>query len=83
MKDPVQPQCNLTVARPMNSRSYWIKLGCCVGFLIVLALSSIYGDWHGNLGWPWNGLLHIGTAVAEVLSPFVFIYLVILATKLK
>jgi len=65
------------------NRSYWLKFGGCVVFLLLVGTSTISAEWRSSLGWPWEGLLGIATAAGEVLSPFVFIYLVILAMKLK
>jgi len=63
--------------------NYWIKIaGCCV-FLALFAAIEISGDWYGPLGWPWNGLLRIGSVLVTASSPFVFIYLIILATRQK
>ncbi len=64
-------------------RSYWLKFGACVAFLVLFAASAINGRWYDSLGWPWNGLFQIGIAVAEVASPLVFIYLVIVASRHK
>ena len=65
------------------NRSYWLKFGCCASFLILVGISAISPQWRSSLGWPWQGLLDIATATGEALSPFVFIYLVILAVKQK
>jgi len=60
-----------------------MEFGSCVAFLLFLAASEFNRGWYVSLGWPWDGLFQMGTATAEIFSPFVLIYLVILAMKLK
>jgi hypothetical protein len=64
-------------------RSYRMKFGGCVVFLLLLFTSMIGGDWYGAVPWPFNGMSRIAVALAELLSPFVSIYFVSLAMKLK
>jgi hypothetical protein len=64
------------------NRSYWLKFIVCAVSLLLLFGSMIHGEWS-SLGHPWDGLLRLATVIGEVASPFVFIYLVVLAVKLK
>jgi hypothetical protein len=64
-------------------RSYWAQFGCCAILLILLVVSRLHGEWYLSLNWPWNGLFGLGVGLLEVLSPFVFIYLVVLAMNIK
>lgn len=65
------------------NRSYWLKFGGCAAFLLLIGVSAMNPGWPSSLGWPWQGLIEIATPIGEVLSPFVIIYLVVLAMKLK
>ena len=65
------------------NRSYWLKFGGCAAFLLLVGVSVLNPQWRSSLGWPWQGLLEIVTPIGEILSPFVLIYLVVLATRLK
>jgi hypothetical protein len=65
------------------SRSYWLKIGGCAAFLLLVCVGIVTRDSFALLGWPWQGLLDLALATGELLSPFVFIYFVTLVAKLK
>jgi hypothetical protein len=68
---------------PRVGRTYWIKFVCCGVFLALFAISEINGDWYAPLGWPWNGLFRLGNVFVMTVSPFVLIYLLVLASRMK
>lgn len=65
------------------NRSYWLKFGGCAAFLLLVGAGTVTRDSFALLGWPWQGLLDLALPTGELLSPFVLIYLVVLALKLK
>jgi hypothetical protein len=65
------------------NRSYWLKFGSCIFFLLLLASGALTRDSYFSLSRPWNGLMDIGTTAAEIFSPFVSLYLVVLVMKHK
>jgi hypothetical protein len=64
-------------------RSYWLKFGGCAVFLLLVCTGMATRDSFAVFGWPWQGFLELALPTGEVLSPFVLIYLFILASKLK
>ena len=65
------------------NRAYWLKFGGCCAFFALLVAGKISEARIQTLPWPWNGIAGMVLPLAEVLSPFVLIYLVVLVNKLK
>jgi hypothetical protein len=63
--------------------AYWTRVVFCFVYLALFVSNELHPAWAESFLPPWNGLLRLGSLLFVVASPFVLIYLIILAQRQK